>query len=102
MANLTKASYRILSVLMTTIYLNIGPATANDEQTKQENAAFKEAVQAVKDKNYTNAIALFEEQAKLPRHDAQYNSHFTPPVSTTPTLGYGLKLCFSNNSCVLV
>ena len=57
----------------TTIHLNISPATANDEQTKQENAAFKEAVQAVKDKNYTHAIALFEEQAKLPRHDAQYN-----------------------------
>ena len=69
MANLTKASYRIISVLMTTIHLNISPATANDEQTKQENAAFKEAVQAVKDKNYIDAIALFEEQAKLPRHD---------------------------------
>ena len=73
MANLKKASHRIISVLMTTIHLNISPATANDEQTKQENAAFKEAVQAVKDKNYTDAIALFEEQAKLPRHDAQYN-----------------------------
>ena len=58
---------------MTTIHLNISSATANDEQTKQENAAFKEAVQAVKDKNYPDAIALFEEQAKLPRHDAQYN-----------------------------
>ena len=73
MANLTKASYQIISVLIATIHLNISPATANDEQTKQENAAFKEAVQAVKDKNYTHAIALFEEQAKLPRHDAQYN-----------------------------
>ena len=73
MANLTKASFRIISVLMATIYINAGPATASDEQTKQENAAFKEAVQAVKDKNYTGAITLFEEQAKLPRHDAQYN-----------------------------
>ena len=73
MANLKKASYRTISVLMTTIYLNISPAMANDEQTKQENAAFKEAVQAVKDKNFTDAIALFEEQAKLSRHDAQYN-----------------------------
>ena len=73
MANLKKASHRIISVLMTTIHLNISPATANDQQTKQENAAFKEAVQAVKDKNYTDAIALFEEQAKLPRHAAQYN-----------------------------
>ena len=73
MANLTKASYGIISVLITAVHLNISPATANDEQTKQENAVFKEAVQAVKDKNYTDAIALFEEQAKLPRHDAQYN-----------------------------
>ena len=73
MANLIKASYRIISVLMTTIYLNTNLATASDEQTKQENVAFKEAVQAVKDKNYTDAIALFEAQAKLPRHDAQYN-----------------------------
>ena len=73
MANLEKASYRIISVLMTTIYLNTSLATASDEQTKQENVAFKEAVQAVKDKNYTDAIALFEVQAKLPRHDAQYN-----------------------------
>ena len=71
MANLTKASYRIISVLMTTIHLNISLATANDQQTKQENVAFKEAVQAVKDKNYTDAIALFEVQAKLPRHDAR-------------------------------
>ena len=30
-------------------------------------------MQAVKDKNYAHAITLFEEQAKLPRHDAQYN-----------------------------
>ena len=73
MANLKKASYRIISALMTTIYLNTSLATASDEQTKQENVAFKEAVQAVKDKNYTDAIALFEVQAKLPRHDAQYN-----------------------------
>ena len=73
MANLIKANFGIISVLITTIHLNISPATANEEQTKQENAAFKEAVQAVKDKNYTDAIALFEEQAKLPRHDAQYN-----------------------------
>ena len=73
MANLTKASYGIISILMTAIYFNSSPTTANDDQTKQENAAFKEAVQAVKDKNYTDAITLFEEQAKLSRHDAQYN-----------------------------
>jgi len=73
MANFGKAGYPIISILMISIYLYIGPATASDEQTKIENAAFNEAVQAVKDKNYADAITLFEEQAKLPRHDAQYN-----------------------------
>ena len=49
------------------------PANANDPQTQMENKAFKEAVKAVKDKNYAHAITLFEAQAKMPRHDAQYN-----------------------------
>ena len=73
MADFIKASYLIISILMTTLYLYSSSATAVDEQTKMENAAFKDAVQAVKGKNYAVAIALFEEQAKLPRHDAQYN-----------------------------
>jgi len=73
MANLVQTGYRLISVLMIAIYLCTGPATASDEQTKVENLAFKEAVKAVKDKNYAHAITLFEEQAKLPRHDAQYN-----------------------------
>ena len=73
MTNVVKASFRIISVLIMAIYLYTGPAIASDDQTKMENSAFKEAVQAVKDKNYTDAIALFEVQAKLPRHDAQYN-----------------------------
>ena len=73
MANLLKTGYRVISILMIAIYLCTGPVTASDEQTKLENSAFKEAVQAVKDKKYSHAIALFEEQAKLPRHDAQYN-----------------------------
>ena len=73
MVNVVKTGYRVISVLMIAIYLFTGPACANDEQTKKENSAFKEAVQAVKDKNYAHAITLFEEQAKLPRHDAQYN-----------------------------
>ena len=67
------AFYRIISFLIITIYLFSSPTIASNEQTKSENAAFKEAVQAVKDKNYNRAIKLFEVQAKLPRHDAQYN-----------------------------
>ena len=49
------------------------PANASDPQTKIENKAFKEAVRAVKNKNYAHAITLFEAQAKMPRHDAQHN-----------------------------
>ena len=73
MANFVKAGSRIISLLVIAIHFYIGPATASDKQTKIEKVAFKEAVQAVKDKNYAQAITLFEEQAKLPRHDAQYN-----------------------------
>ena len=73
MVNVVKTGYLVISVLMIAIYLSTGPASASDEQTKLENSAFKEAVQAVKNKNYAQAITIFEEQAKLPRHDAQYN-----------------------------
>ena len=73
MASLVKVGYPTIIVLMIVLCLGTSPATATDEQTKMENSAFKEAVQAVKDKHYAHAITLFEEQAKLPRHDAQYN-----------------------------
>ena len=72
MANSVKTGYQLVSILTIAIHLYTGSATASDEQTKMENSAFKEAVQAVKDKNYAHAITLFEGQAKLPRHDAQY------------------------------
>ena len=49
------------------------PANASDLQTQMENKAFKEAIKAVKNKNYAHAITLFEAQAEMPRHDAQYN-----------------------------
>ena len=49
------------------------PANASDPQIQMENKAFKEAVKAVRNKNYAHAIALFEAQAKISRHDAQYN-----------------------------
>lgn len=73
MHNFAMRGWRIISFVMITICLYTGPLVANDEQTKIQNKAFKEAVQAVKDKNYSQAIRLFELQAKLPRHDAQYN-----------------------------
>lgn len=49
------------------------PANATDLEAQMENKDFKEAVKAVKDKNYAHAITLFEAQAKMPRHDAQHN-----------------------------
>ena len=73
MTGFVKAKFWLKSVLMIVILLYTSPATATEEQTEIENAAFREAVKAVKDKNYGQAIKLFEEQAKLPRHDAQYN-----------------------------
>ena len=73
MVRFAMSSCRAINFLIIATLLYIGAAKGNDEQTKIENASFKEAVQAVKDKNYSHAIALFEEQAKLPRHDAQYN-----------------------------
>ena len=73
MAGFTPTSRRIFSFLIVAFCLYSIPIAADDEQTKLENALFKEAVQAVKDRNYARAITLFEEQAKLPRHDAQYN-----------------------------
>ena len=53
--------------------LLVMPANADDLQTQMENKAFKEAVTAVKDKNYAHALTLFEAQAEIPRHDAQHN-----------------------------
>jgi len=65
---------RILSSLfLVSACLLCIPVNASDPQTQMENKAFKEAVRAVKDKNYAHAITLFEAQAKMPRHDAQHN-----------------------------
>ena len=49
------------------------PSDASDLQIQMENKAFKEALEAIKGKNYAHAITLFEAQAKMPRHDAQFN-----------------------------
>ena len=49
-----------------------GPALAN-EPSAIENADFKRAITAVKNKDYLTALGLFEIQAKNARHDAQYN-----------------------------
>ena len=38
-----------------------------------ENEAFSEAVKAVKARDYSQALILFEQQANDAKHDAQYN-----------------------------
>ena len=45
------------------------PATA---QSNASDAAFAEAVVAVKNKNYAHAVTLFADQAEANQHDAQY------------------------------
>ena len=61
------------SLFIFSAYLLGMPANASDPKTQIENKAFKEAIKAVKDKNFAHAITLFESQAKMPRHDAQHN-----------------------------
>ena len=66
-------SQMFFSLFMVSLCLLGMPANANDPKIQMENKAFREAVKAVKDKNYIHAITLFEAQAKMPRHDAQHN-----------------------------
>ena len=60
------------ALVIATLALPALPVAAS-MPTKAENAAFSAAVKAVKDRNYAQAIKLFEAQAKQARHDAQYN-----------------------------
>ena len=73
MARFTVNTAKISGLLVIASCLFILPAAASDPVTQMENRAFKEAVKAVKNKNYAHALSLFEAQAKLPRYDAQYN-----------------------------
>ncbi|MDC1383325.1 hypothetical protein N8500_07540 [Candidatus Puniceispirillum sp.] len=71
--NFTFANQFFVRFVIIAIFLFPLPLFASNTKVKIENAAFKEAVQAVKDKNYVHAITLFKAQAKAARHDAQYN-----------------------------
>ena len=71
--NFAFANHLFVRFLIIAIFLFPIPLFASNTKVKIENTAFKEAVQAVKDKNYVHAITLFEAQAKMARHDAQYN-----------------------------
>jgi TPR repeat protein len=46
---------------------------AGADEISISDATFAEAVQAVKDKNYSHAVQLFTLQAEADQHDAQYN-----------------------------
>jgi len=71
--NHTFTNHLFVRFLIIAIFLFPVPLFASNTKVKIENTAFKEAVQAVKDKNYFHAITLFEAQAEMARHDAQYN-----------------------------
>ena len=49
------------------------PITAANGSSHSANDAFREAVQAVKERDYGRALKLFEQQANDAKHDAQYN-----------------------------
>ena len=49
------------------------PLTSTQAETLDGNQIFNEAVQAVKERDYTRALNLFEKQATNAKHDAQYN-----------------------------
>ena len=69
---------RTLSCLLLILTLSAHSSLANDNATASDadltsDAAFNKAVQAVKQKNYADAVAIFEAQAEASQHDAQYN-----------------------------
>jgi tetratricopeptide (TPR) repeat protein len=69
---------RTLSCLLLILTLSAQSSLANDNATASDadltsDAAFNKAVQAVKQKNYADALNIFEAQADASQHDAQYN-----------------------------
>ena len=69
---------RTLAYLLLFMTLAMQGSLANDNATNGDidltsDAAFNRAVQAVKNKNYDDAIIIFEAQAEASKHDAQYN-----------------------------
>ena len=67
-----KNSYfsRFVLLINLTLFLSIVEAKAHSHS---DNEAFNTAVEAVKARDYRQALALFEQQANNAKHDAQYN-----------------------------
>ena len=63
------------AILIVVVALCLSPltGTAVNAQTNNSDAIFGEAVAAVKNRDYGNAVKLFSSQAEANQHDAQYN-----------------------------
>ena len=68
----TKNTYIFTLVLLISLTLCFSMVAANAE-SHTDNEAFSAAVKAVKARNYSRALTLFEQQANDAKHDAQYN-----------------------------
>ena len=68
----TKNKHFSTLVLLTCLTLCLSVVKVNAE-SHSENEAFSAAVKAVKARNYSRALTLFEQQANNTKHDAQYN-----------------------------
>ena len=68
----TKNTYFSKLVLLISLTLCLSMVGANAD-SRSDNEAFSAAVKAVKARDYSRALTLFEEQANNAKHDAQYN-----------------------------
>ena len=68
----TKKTYSSKWILLTSLTLGLF-AVGTHAETLGDNEAFNAAVEAVKARNYSRALILFEDQANDAKHDAQYN-----------------------------
>ena len=68
----TKNTYIFKLVLLISLTLCLSMVAANAD-SRSDNEAFSAAVKAVKARDYSRALTLFEQQANSAKHDAQYN-----------------------------
>ena len=68
----TKNTYFPKLFLWVSLILCLSLVEANADSLS-ENEAFSTAVKAVKARDYSRALTLFEQQANNAKHDAQYN-----------------------------
>lgn len=68
----TKNKHFSKLVLLASLTLCLSVVKVN-AASHSENEAFSAAVKAVKARNYSRALTLFEQQANNTKHDAQYN-----------------------------